>query len=237
MKKLMFVPATVVALVFAFNAVTASADEKKEGADGTSKIEKLLNDAMESGSGLTQPQFDKKGNMVSCIVIGSSSIPRSMSQGKALQFADKRAVNDVHRQFVTFVKTKTKVYQTEQNETIVCEEGSARDKEMSNSETSKDVSKNADKLESVSEGIVQGMERLAKKVDSEKRIYYVAYGWSKENAKAAAKLEKGESPESRKSAGTARSEAGEEGSQTKETPLKDDFKVSPGADKFLKKDQ
>ena len=78
------------------------------------------------------------------------------------------------------------------------------------------------------------MERLAKKVNGEKRILYVAYGWSKQNVKAAAGVEEDEKARADKSKAPPTREADTGKSQASDTPLKDDLKVSPGAGRFFK---
>ena len=62
MKKFLFVPATVVALLFAFNAAIASADEKKEGAESKAgSVEEQMDNLRQARTRHPQHQEGRQG--------------------------------------------------------------------------------------------------------------------------------------------------------------------------------
>ena len=62
MKKILFVPATVVALLFAFSAAIASADDKKEGAESKAgSVEEQMDNLVKQGPGVHNIKKDRQG--------------------------------------------------------------------------------------------------------------------------------------------------------------------------------
>ena len=92
MKKILFVPVTVVALLFAFNAAIASADEKKEGAEPkAASVEEKMDNLVKQGPGIHNIKKDDKGRVQSLIVVGQSRISTVLGATKGKEVARKRA--------------------------------------------------------------------------------------------------------------------------------------------------
>jgi len=144
--------------------------------------------ALELGAGVHAIEKNKKGDVETCVIIGSASISQALSKSKAIQLATKRARVDMMRWFLRFLNEDANLYETEENELILAVEGSFRDKELTLDEASKSIEKNSDKFSSTSKALVQGMEIIGKKQDGKNRTLYLVYGWSSENAAAAKKL-------------------------------------------------
>ena len=211
------------------------ADDDEDDDDEDDDDDDPLAEALELGAGVHAIEKNKKGDVETCVIIGSASISQALSPNKAMQLATKRARTDMMRQFLRFLNEDANLYETEENEFIVAEEGSVRDKELTKIESAKSISKNSDKFTSTSKALVQGMEIIGKKQDGKNRTLYLVYGWSSENAAAAKKLSD-KSQKGSKKGSTAKSDkkgkdAAEKGD---DTDIEDKTVISKRAKKYFK---
>jgi len=194
---------------------------------------KVIKELISLGGGVEPILIGKNGEIESMLIVGSSSIPRSLSGSKGKQLALKRARVEMIKHFIRFLSEEASLYETQEDEFIVATEGSAVDDELSESESSKVISKGTEKFESTSRGFARGMERIGLKLDAEGRTIYLAYGWSKENDAAAEKLSQ------RGKDGSSKTGSGRPGGSSKPgaggNDLEDEEVISSRASKFFKK--
>jgi hypothetical protein len=194
---------------------------------------KVIKELILLGGGVQPILYGKDGSIETMLIVGSSSIPRSLSGSKGKQLAMKRARVETIKHFLRFLSEEASLYETQEDEFIVATEGSAVDDELSESESSKVISKGTEKFESTSKGLARGMERIGVKLDAEGRTMYLAYGWSKENDAAAEKLSQ------RGKGGSSKAGSGGLGGSAKPgaggNDLEDEEVISSRANKFFKK--
>ena len=124
MKKFLFVPATVVALLFAFNAAIASADEKKEGAESKAgSVEEQMDNLVKQGPGIHNIKKDDKGRVQSLIVVGQSRISTVLGATKGKEVARKRAEQSAKAAFVKWLGEAVVVCENSENETTMFLQG------------------------------------------------------------------------------------------------------------------
>ena len=207
--------------------------EQKADEDDDEDDDDPLAVALELGAGVHAIEKNKKGDVETCVVIGSSSISQALSKSKAMEIATKRARVDMMRQFLRFLNEDANLYETADNEFILAEEGSNRDKELAQS--GKEISKGTDKFSSTSKALVQGMEIIGKKQDGKNRTLYLVYGWSSENAAAAKKLSD-KSQKGSKKGSTAKSDKKGKDAAKKgnDTGIEDKTVISKRAKKYFK---
>jgi hypothetical protein len=186
MKKILFVPATIVALSFAFNAATASAADKKEGAEPKAgSVEEQMDNLVKQGPGIHNIKKDKKGRVQSLILVGQSRISTVLGATKGKEVARKRAEQSAKAAFVKWLGEAVAVYESQDNETTLFLQGEESNDKNALSEAGKAVEKNTDSYKSVSAGLVRGLQLLHTDLNAEDKEYTVVYGWSLANAKAA----------------------------------------------------
>jgi hypothetical protein len=101
MKKILFVPATIVALAFAFNVVIASAEEKKEGAESNAvSAAEQMDNYVKQGPGIHNIKKDDKGRVQSLILVGQSRISTVLGATKGKEVARKRAEQSAKATFM-----------------------------------------------------------------------------------------------------------------------------------------
>ena len=161
MKKFLFVPATVVALLFAFNAAIASADEKKEGAESkAASVEEQMDNLVKQGPGIHNIKKDDKGRVQSLILVGQSRISTVLGASKGKEVARKRAEQSAKAAFVKWLGEAVVVCENSANETTIFMTGEeSKDKDVM-SEAGKAVEKTSDTYKSVAAGLVRGLTVL-----------------------------------------------------------------------------
>ena len=209
--------------------------EQKADDDEDDDDDDPLAEALELGAGVHEIDINKKGDVETCVIIGKATISQALSQNKAIDLAEKRARVDVRRQFVKWLNEDVNIYETEENEVIVAEEGSVRDKELITTESAKSISKNSDKFTSTSKALVQGLEIIGKKQDGKNRTLYFVYGWSSENAAAAKKLSDKSQKGSKKGSSAKSDKKGKDAAKKgDDTDIEDKTVISKRAKKYFK---
>ena len=186
MKKILFVPATVLALCFAFHAAIASADEKKEGAQPKAvSVEEQMDNLVKQGPGIHNIKKDDKGRVKSLIVVGQSRISTVLGATKGKEVSRKRAEQSAKAAFVKWLGEAVVVCENSENETTMFIQGEESKDKDALSEAGKAVEKNSDTYKSVAAGLVRGLQLLHSNLNAEDKEYTVVYGWSRDNAKSA----------------------------------------------------
>ena len=186
MKKILLVPATVVALLFAFSAATASAGDKKEGAESKAvSVEEQMDNLVKQGPGIHNIKKDDKGRVQSLIVVGQSRLSTVLGATKGKELARKKAEQSAKAAFVKWLGEAVVVCENAKDETTLFLQGEeSKDKEAL-SEAGKAVEKSSDTYKSVAAGLVRGLTLLHTNLNAEDKEYSIVYGWSLANAKSA----------------------------------------------------
>ena len=186
MKKILFVPATTVALLFAFNAVIASTDEKKEGAESkAASVEEQMANFVKQGPGIHNIKKDDKGRVQSLILVGQSRISTVLGASKGKEVARKRAEQSAKAAFIKWLGEAVVVCENSANETTMFLTGEeSKDKDVL-SEAGKAVEKTSDTYKSVAAGLIRGLTLLHSELNAEDKEFTVVYGWSLANSKSA----------------------------------------------------
>jgi len=217
--------ATAIAVLIA--ARTAPADEKDKK---DAEVEKALSKIAQLGPGVHAIKKDKQGRITSCIVVGQARISTVLGKPKGLQDARDKARLDASAQFVKWLKEKVSVHEKGENETILFIEGSEDNDKAALKESGKAVEKSTKKFESISEGMVRGLQVLHLEVSDKDRTYTLLMGWSADNAKAAEKVGNGEVGTRLKDGGSKKAEESRRPSDRK---IEDRKVTSDDAKKFL----
>jgi hypothetical protein len=186
MKKILFVPATVVALLFAFSAATTSADDKKEGASPKApSVEEQMDNLVKQGPGIHNIKKDDKGRVQSLIVVGQSRLSTVLGATKGKELARKKAEQSAKAAFVKWLGEAVVVCESAENETTLFLQGEESKDKDALSEAGKAVEKSSDTYKSVATGLVRGLTLLHTDLNAEDKECSVVYGWSLANAKSA----------------------------------------------------
>lgn len=186
MKKFLFVPATSVALLFAFNAAIASADEKKEASESKVRsVEEQMDNLVKQGPGIHNIKKDGKGRVQSLILVGQSRLSTVLGAAKGKEVARKRAEQSAKAAFVKWLGEAVLVRENTQNETTMFLKGEESNDKDALSEAGKAVEKTSDSFKSVAAGLIRGLTLLHMDINAEDKEYTVVYGWSLANAKSA----------------------------------------------------
>ena len=140
------------------------------------------------GPGVHNIQKDKKGRIISCVVVGQTRISTALGKAKGLELARDKASLASSAEFVKWLKEEVTVYQSNDEETVTLldgEEGSGVD---SLKESAKSVDKSSKKMESLSKGLVRGLKMLHKDVDGEGKTYTIIKAWKADTAEGVKKI-------------------------------------------------
>jgi len=186
MKKFLFVPATVVALLFAFNAAIALADEKKEGAEPTAgSVKEQMDNLVKQGPGVYNIKKDNKGRVQSLVIVAQSRISTVLGAAKGKEMARKKASQSAEAEFVKWLGDKVEVHESQNNDATLFIQGDEGNDKNALSEAGKAVEKSSDSYKSAADGLVRGLQLLHSDINAEDKEFTLVCGWSLANAKAA----------------------------------------------------
>ena len=177
--------APLIAFTLLFGGHFANA---KDGDDDGPSIEEQMAKIAKLDAGVHKIQKDKKGHIVSCVVVGQARISTSLGKAKGLELARNKANLDCSAQFVKWLKEDVQINESGGDESVVLMEGTEGDDGDSLKESGKSVEKSSKKMESVSKGLVRGLQMLHKDVDGGKKLYTVVKGWKADNSEGVKKI-------------------------------------------------
>jgi hypothetical protein len=143
------------------------------------------------GPGVHAVQKDKKGRITSCIVVGQARISTVLGKAKGIELAKDKAILDCSAQFVKWLKEEVTVYQSNDEESIVLIEGQENKEDESLLESGKAVEKSGKKMESLSKGLVRGLQIVHKEIDGNGKTYTLVKGWKADTAERTKKISAG----------------------------------------------
>ena len=198
--------------------------------DSHPTLDKIISDYADSGiDGVVDIVKNKEGEIVKMVVVGAAKITTVLGAADGLQTARNEARLRAVGKFRQFLEEKVSVTETSETERTIRLQGDGSDL----AESGKKVSKNTEKYQSFSEGMVRGMQVLGYKtvsLNDKEKMYVVVLGWSKE---LAAKT-RGLANELDKPRPTAAAAAGVSAAEADERrKLNDASGVLPGATGFF----
>ena len=170
-------------------AASARGEETKTKAAQEPTVEEMMAKFVKLGPGVYAVEKDKKGRILSCIVVGQSRISTVLGKGKGLEVARQKADLDSSAQFVKWLKEEVTVKLSSDEETVVLMEGTEGDAKDSTTESGKSVDRNSKKMESVSKGLVRGLQIIYKDVNRDGKNYTLVKGWKADNANGVKRLQ------------------------------------------------
>jgi len=197
--------------------------DKSEKIDASPSIEEQMAKLVALGPGVHNVKKDKKGRILSCIVVGQSRISTALGKSKGLEVARDKAGLACSAEFVKWLKEDVKIFQSTDDETIILLTGEEGGENESILESAKAVEKSTKKIESVSTGLIRGLLILHKEVDSADKTYTLVKGWKAETADAAKKIDDKSPKDSIKSASKKKQDKN----------IEDEAVTSKAADAFL----
>jgi len=140
------------------------------------------------GPGVHNIQKDKKGRITSCIVVGQARISTVLGKAKGAELARDKANLACSAEFVKWLKEEVTAYQSNDEETVILLEGTEGADDESLKESAKSVEKSSTKMESLSKGLVRGLQIIHKAVDGEGKTYTIVKGWNADTADGVKKI-------------------------------------------------
>jgi hypothetical protein len=216
----------------------AAAQGSKSGPPATSPVrsappspvEAIINKYIDSGvDGVVDVRTDKNEAITKVVVVGATPISTVLGAADGLLTARREARLRAAGKFRQFLKEKVSIEEKSETERIV-KLDSKKGSDLT--ESGKKISKFSDKYETVSEGMVMGLQTLGFKtvsLNDKEKVYVVVCGWDAVTSKAAGnladELDKDMDAKGNKS----------QGSPEERRKLKDQQGVTPAGSKFFDK--
>lgn len=160
----------------------------QEDDDDGPSIEEQMAKIAALGPGVHSIQKDKKGRITACVVVGQARISTALGKAKGMENARDKANLACSAEFIKWLKEEVNVYQSNDEETVILLEGSEEGEDESLKESAISVDKSSKKMESLSKGLVRGLQVLHKEVDGDGKTYTVVKGWSADTADGVKKV-------------------------------------------------
>lgn len=212
--------------------VTSLVANEEQGEPEKPSTEERLAKIAKLGPGVHAIKKDKKGQIVSCLVVGQARISTALGKAKGLEIARDKANLAASAEFVKWLKEDVAVYQSSEDESVILIEGAEDADDDTLKESGKAVEKNSTKMESVSKGLVRGLQPLYKAVDGDGKTYTIIKGWSLKNSDATKEVASdslNDNPKSRKNGKRAAAKK----PKNIDKDIESDSVVSDDADSFL----
>lgn len=226
-----------ICLMLLLGIQAVSAQDKP--APDTASVEDELKNIAQLGPGVHKIVKDKKGRIVSCIVVGQARISTVLGKSKGIELARKKADLQCSAAFVKWLDEKVKVVESdteEVTELIEGEEGGAEDKTK---ESGKSATKYSSMTERISNGLVRGLQVIYTETNSEEKTYTVVKGWNAKQATALKKVSKdlaADEPEDAESGRKSKENGGKKDqAEQADKQIKDRSNVASDADEFFPK--
>lgn len=150
--------------------------------DAGAKPEVVLSRLVELGPGVHAIKKDKKGRILSCVVVSQARISTALGKAKGLEVARDKANLAAAAEFVKWLKEEVTIRQTSDEETVTLIEGSEGGDNETLKESGKAIERTSKKIESISSGLVRGLQLIHKEVDADGKTYSIVKGWKADTA-------------------------------------------------------
>jgi hypothetical protein len=196
------------------------------------ELDRIIDKYADTGvDGVVDVMTDKSGAINKVVIVGVAPISTVLGAADGLLTARREARLRAAGKFRQFLKEKVSIEEKTETERVVKLE-SKQGSDLT--ESGQKVSKNSEKYQTISEGMVRGLQTLGYKVVSlnkKEKVYVMVCGWDTATSNATKGLAKDlDSDEVGGGKGS-----GDAGSPAERRELKDEQKTTPGAEKFFKK--
>ena len=140
------------------------------------------------GPGVHAIKKDKKGQIRSCIIVGQVRISTALGKEKGLELARDKASLAIAAEYVKWLKEEVSVYQGREEENIILMEGSEEPDKETLKETGKAIERSSTKIESISKGLVRGLQLLHKDISEDGKTLTLIKGWKSDMVEATKKV-------------------------------------------------
>ena len=121
------------------------------------------------------------------LIVGRARISTVLGKEKGIQDAQDKAVINAKTKYMQWLKEDVTVRQSAETETVVVTEGSEEGNDEALKEFGKSVDKTTTKFESVSKGLVSGLQVVYYEQDGQNKTYTVILKWTDRSEKVAPK--------------------------------------------------
>jgi hypothetical protein len=195
-----------------------------------SPLDAIIDKYVDSGiDGVVDVMQDKNGAITKVVIVGAAPISTVLGAADGLLTARREARLRAAGKFRQFLKEKVSIEEKTETERVVKLETKETGGDLT--ESGKKISKNTEKYQTVSEGMVKGLQVLGFKtvsLNEKEKVYVMICGWDSATSKAVSGLAKDLDSDDGTSA--------DKGEMSKERrKLPDQQGTAPGADKFFTK--
>lgn len=205
--------------------------EKPSDTESVHSTQDRMSKLIALGPGVHSVIKDKNGQIVSCVVVGQSRISTVLGKAKGLEVARDKATLACSAEFVKWLTEEVNIFQSAEDETIILLTGGEGAVDDSIQESGKSIEKTTKKIESVSKGLIRGMQLLHKEVDSDGKTYSIVKGWKAETAEATKVVNENLNA---RSSNPMAGKTGKSMVDEKDKELKDETATSENADEFFR---
>lgn len=162
-------------------------DAKAETAKKPS-VEEQMAKIAKLGPGVHAVKKDKKGRIISCVVVGQSRISTVLGKAKGLQIARDKASLGSSAEFAKWLKEEVIVHESADEENVILTEGKEGAEQDTLTEAGKAIERNSKKMQSLSRALVRGLQVIHKEVDGSGKTYTIIKGWKADTAEGVKKV-------------------------------------------------
>ena len=155
---------------------------------GSPSTDEALMKFVKLGPGVYAIKTDKRGQIKSCIIVGQTGISTALGKEKGLEIARDKASLNVSAEFVKWLKEEVSVYQARDDENIILMEGTGEPDKEALKETGKAIERSSTKIESISKGLVRGLQLLHKDISEDGKTLTLVKGWKADMVEATKKV-------------------------------------------------
>lgn len=214
--------------------VTASTRAQEPAAERPS-ADQAMSKIASLGPGVHAIKKDKKGRIVSCVVVGQSRISTVLGKAKGLEVARKRANLNASAEFVKWLKENVTFVEDTDDQTISLLEGTEEENQDTQKESGKDVEKIGTRSTSIAQGLVRGLQVLHVKTDGQDKTFTVLKGWKADTSEGVKRVASDSKKDDPDSAEASRPKSSSKKSTTKrvEKEIADSETTSSDASDYL----
>lgn len=179
-----------VVFVFVFGGLgmSVNADDGNTEEPKKPTVEEQMAKFAKLGPGVHAVKKDKKGRIISCVVVGQSRISTVLGKGKGLQIARDKATLGCSAEFAKWLKQDVIVHESADEENVILTEGKEGADHDTLTEAGKAVERNSKKMQTLSRALLRGLQVIHKEVDGSGKTYTIIEGWKADTAEGVKKV-------------------------------------------------
>lgn len=142
------------------------------------------------GPGVSNVVRDRKGRIVSVLIVGRSRISTVLGAAKGKEVAQQRASLMADAEFSKWLGSKVEVHESDKNETTLFLEGSEENDKEALRESGKAVEKTSAEFKRISRSFIRGLQVVYREVSGKKKELTLVKKWRAKTAEAIEKIGK-----------------------------------------------